>query len=88
MGSQAFLLLSSLYSRQLPFSQMNIEPQPLEQQLRIESLKRRLKELSHEELLEYTERLLVISTKLTHQAKQMIRYIAETELGLEHEQST
>ena len=67
---------------------MNLEPQPLEQQLRVESLKRQLKDLSHEELLEYTERLLVVTSKLTHQAKQMIRHIAETELGLEHEQPT
>ena len=64
---------------------MNLEPQPLEQQLRVESLKRQLKDLSHEELLEYTERLLVVTSKLTHQTKQLVRYIAETELGLEPE---
>jgi len=67
---------------------MNIEPQSLEEQLRVESLKRQLKDLSHEELLEYTERLMVVTSKLTHQAKQMIRHIAEIELGLEHEQPT
>ena len=64
---------------------MDIKPQPLEEQLRVESLKRQLKDLSHEELLEYTERLMVVTSKLTHQAKQMIRYIAEIELGLEPE---
>ena len=85
MGLQAFLLLSSLYSSPLLYSPMAIKPQPLEEQLRVESLKRQLKDLSHEELLEYTERLMVVTSKLTHQAKQMIRYIAETELGIEHE---
>jgi uncharacterized tellurite resistance protein B-like protein len=62
---------------------MNIEPQTLEQLLRVESLKRQLKGLSHEELLEYTERLLVVASKLTHQTKQLVRHIAETELGLD-----
>ena len=63
---------------------MDLKPQPLEEQLRVESLKRQLKDLSHEELLEYTERLMVVTSKLTHQAKQMIRYIAEIELGIDH----
>ena len=85
MGLQAFLLLLPLYSFHLRYLPMNIEPQPLEQQLRVESLKRQLKDLTHEELLEYTERLLVVTSKLTHQTKQLVRYIAETELGLEPE---
>jgi len=59
---------------------MHIEPLSLEQQLRVESLKRQLKDLSHEELLEYAERMVVVTAKLTHQTKQLLRHIVEIEL--------
>ncbi len=67
---------------------MQIPPQPLEQQLRVEQLKRQLHTLSREDLEDYAGQLLVLTSKLTHQAKQMVTYIAETELGLLNDQHT
>ena len=61
---------------------MDLKPQPLEEQLRAEQLKRQLKTLPREELEEYAGRLLILTSRLTHQAKQMMRFIVETELGL------
>ena len=58
---------------------MNIEPQPLEAELRVERLKRQLSLLSREELEEYTGRLLTVASKLTHQTKQLLKYILENE---------
>ena len=68
---------------------MEIPPQPLEQQLRVEQLKRQLHILSREDLEDYTGQLLVLTSKLTHQAKQMATYIAEIELGIQpHDEHT
>ncbi len=61
---------------------MQIPPQPLEQQLRVEQLKRQLHVLSREDLEDYAGQLLVLTSKLTYQAKQMATFIAEQELGL------
>ena len=61
---------------------MNLVPQPLEEQLRAERLKRQLSTLSREELEEYAGKLLILTSRLTHQAKQMMRFIVETELGI------
>ena len=63
---------------------MDLQPQPLEQELRVEHLKRQLKLLSREDLEDYTAQLMTLTSKLTHQAKQMSIYIAEMELGLQH----
>jgi len=59
---------------------MHIEPLSIEQQLRVESLKRGLKNLSHEELLEYAERLVVVTAQLTNQTKQLLNYAIRKEL--------
>jgi hypothetical protein len=60
---------------------MNIDPQPLEAELRVESLKRQLSLLSREELEEYTGRLLSVTSKLTHQTKQLLKLVIEKEKG-------
>ena len=61
---------------------MNLQPQPLEQELRVEHLKRHLNLLSREDLEDYTAQLMTLTSKLTHQARQMSIYIAEIEIGL------
>lgn len=61
---------------------MDLQPQPLEQELRVEHLKRQLGLLSREDLEDYTAQLMTLTSKLTHQAKQMSIYIAEIEIGL------
>jgi hypothetical protein len=62
---------------------MDLQPQPLEQELRVEHLKRQLGLLSREDLEDYAGQLMVLSSKLTYQARQMSIYIAEIELGLQ-----
>ena len=61
---------------------MEIEPLSLEQLLKVERLKRHVKDMPREELEEYTRRLIAVTAKLTHQTKQLLRHVAESELGL------
>lgn len=61
---------------------MEMPPWPLEKQLRTERLKRQLSELSREELQEYTERLIELCSKLTHQSKHLLEYVVAKELGI------
>ena len=62
---------------------MEIQPLTLEQQLRVERLKRHVKELTREELELYTQELIELCQKLTHQSRQLVTLVAETQLGLE-----
>jgi hypothetical protein len=54
-----------------------IEPLPLESEFRVLSVRRRLSELSREELEEFLSEALSLMTKLAHQVKQMHDYITE-----------
>lgn len=54
---------------------MNIEPLPLEKELRIESIKRHIVELPREELIETLASAIDILTRMTHQTKQLMIYI-------------
>lgn len=57
-----------------------IEPRPLETVFRTERLKRHLKELDHEELIEFAEDLLDITSRLTHQTKQLYKIALDNDL--------
>lgn len=54
---------------------MNMEPLPLEKELRIESIKRHLTELPREELIESLASSIDTLTRMTHQTKQLLAYI-------------
>lgn len=54
---------------------MNIEPLPLEKELRIESIKRHISELPREELVENLASAIDTLTRMTHQTKQLMSYI-------------
>lgn len=54
---------------------MNMEPLPLEKELRIESIKRHLSELPREELVENLASAIDTLTRMTHQTKQLVAYI-------------
>jgi hypothetical protein len=58
---------------------MEIKPQSVEEMFKVEKLKRQLSELNREELEEFTKRLLTISSKLTHQTKQLLARVIEFE---------
>lgn len=58
---------------------MDLQPQPLEESLRVEMLKRGLKDLSKDELVAYTERLVDVTAKLTYQTRQLLTHIIELE---------
>ena len=58
---------------------MEIKPQSMEEEFRIERLKHHLSELDREELEEFAKRLLTISSKLTHQTKQLLAKVIEFE---------
>jgi tRNA A37 N6-isopentenylltransferase MiaA len=62
---------------------MNIEPLPLEKELRIEAIKRRIDEMSREELVENLASAIDLLTRMTHQTKQLVAYIEimEEKLG-------
>lgn len=62
---------------------MNIEPLPLEKELRIESIKRHITELPREELIENLASAIDTLTRMTHQTKQLMAYIEimEDKLG-------
>lgn len=54
---------------------MNMQPLPLEKELRIESIKRHLSELPREELIESLASAIDTLTRMTHQTKQLLAYI-------------
>lgn len=58
---------------------MEIKPQSMEEEFRIERLKHQLSELDREELEEFAKRLLTVSSKLTHQTKQLLAKVIEFE---------
>jgi hypothetical protein len=62
---------------------MNIDPLPLEKELRVESIKRHLTELPREELVDTLASAIDTLTRMTHQTKQLLAYIdvMEEKLG-------
>lgn len=56
-----------------------LEPLPLETEFKVLSVRRRLNELSREELEEFLTEALSIMTKLAHQVTQMRDYIENQE---------
>lgn len=54
---------------------MNVEPLPLEKELRIESIKRHIADLPREELIENLASSIEVLTRMTHQTKQLLAYI-------------
>jgi len=62
---------------------MNMDPLPLEKELRIESIKRHIAELPKEELVENLASAIDTLTRMTHQTKQLLAYIdiMEEKLG-------
>jgi hypothetical protein len=60
-----------------------LTPFPLESEFRVLSIKRRLHELSREELEEFLTEALAIMTKLAHQVTQLRDYVEELEGKIE-----
>ena len=58
-----------------------LDPLPLEKEFRTLSIKRRLSDLSREELEDFLSESLALLTKLTHQVTQLRDYIQEMEEG-------
>ena len=58
-----------------------LDPLPLEKEFRALSIKRRLRDLSREELEDFLSESLALLTKLTHQITQLRDYIQEMEEG-------
>ena len=58
-----------------------LDPLPLEKEFRTLSIKRRLGDLSREELEDFLSESLALLTKLTHQMTQLRGYIQEMEEG-------
>jgi hypothetical protein len=56
-----------------------IEPFPLESEFRVLSVRRRLHELSREEVEEFLTEALTIMAKLAHQLEQLKDYVEEIE---------
>lgn len=56
-----------------------ITPLPMETEFRVLSIKRRLHELSREELEEFLTEALSTMTKLAHQVEQLRDYVFELE---------
>lgn len=57
----------------------HLTPLPVEKEFRVLSIRRRLHELSREELEEFLTEALSILTKLAHQVTQLRDYIEELE---------
>lgn len=62
---------------------MNLQPLPLEKELRIENIKRSLLELPREELVENLAQSIDLLTRMTHQTKQLRDYVGELEEYIE-----
>ena len=60
-----------------------LDPLPLEKEFRTLSIKRRLSELTREELEEFLSESLALLTKLTHQMSQLRDYVMELEGKIE-----
>jgi len=58
---------------------MNLQPLPLEKELRIENIKRSLLELPRKELVENLAQSIDLLTRMTHQTKQLRDYVEELE---------
>ena len=58
-----------------------LDPLPLEKEFPTLSIKRRLGDLSREELEDFLSESLALLTKLTHQVTQLRDYIQEMEEG-------
>lgn len=56
-----------------------VKPFPLESEFRVLSVRRRLHELSREELEEFLTEALTIMAKLAHQVTQLRDYVKEIE---------
>lgn len=56
-----------------------VKPLPLESEFRVLSVRRRLHELSREELEEFLTEALTIMAKLAHQVTQLRDYVKEFE---------
>ena len=56
-------------------SKFELRPLPMEKEFRVMSIRRRLKDLSREEIEEFLTEALSIMTKLAHQVTQMKEYI-------------
>lgn len=54
-----------------------VSPLPLESEFKVMAVKRRLSELSREELEEFLSDALLVMTKLAHQLNQMREYLEE-----------
>lgn len=61
---------------------MNLQPLPLEKELRIENIKRSLSELPREELVNNLAEAIELLTRMTHQTKQLMDHIEELEYTL------
>lgn len=62
---------------------MNLDPLPLEKELRIESIKRHISNLPREELIETLASAIDTLTRMTHQTKQLLAHIDILEERLE-----
>ena len=62
---------------------MNLQPLPLEKELRIENIRRSLTELPKEELVENLAQSINLLTRMTHQTKQLRDYVEELEEYIE-----
>ena len=60
-----------------------LTPLPVEKEFRVLSIRRRLHELSREELEEFLTEALSIMTKLAHQVTQLRDYVEELEGKIE-----
>jgi hypothetical protein len=60
-----------------------MSPLPIEKEFRVMSIRRRLHELSREELEEFLTEALAIMTKLAHQVTELRDYVVEMEGKIE-----
>ena len=57
----------------------NLTPLPIEKEFRVLSIRRRLKELTREELEEFLTESLSVTTRLAHQVTQLRDYVDKME---------
>lgn len=62
---------------------MNLQPLPLEKELRIESIKRHIADLPREELVESLASAIDTLTRMTHQTKQLLIHIDRLEAKID-----
>jgi hypothetical protein len=60
-------------------NRFQMDPFPVEKEFRVLSIRRRLHELSREELEEFLTEALAIMTKLAHQVTQLKEYVDRLE---------